>query len=36
MAPDTRLMLKKRFENDVALLEEYTELPVRKLWKDFR
>lgn len=36
MTPGTRLMLKQRFENDVALLEEYTELPVRKFWKDFR
>lgn len=36
MSPQTRQMLKEKFENDVALLEEYTGLPVRKFWKDFQ
>ena len=36
MAPETREMLKKKFREDVALLAEYTELPVYEFWKDFR
>ena len=36
MAAQTRQMLKERFQDDVALLAEYTGLPVRKFWKDFR
>ena len=36
MTPQTRLMLKEQFQDDVALLEEYTGLPVRKYWTDFR
>ena len=36
MSPQTRQMLKEKFQDDVALLEEYTGLPVRKFWKDFR
>ena len=36
MTPQTRLMLKEKFQDDVALLEEYTGLPVRKYWTDFR
>ena len=36
MTPQTRLILKEKFQEDVALLEEYTGLPVRKYWTDFR
>ena len=36
MALETRQMLKEKFREDVALLAEYTGLPVRKFWKDFR
>ena len=36
MAVGTRQMLKEKFRDDVALLEEYTGLPVYKFWKDFR
>ncbi len=36
MSPDTRQMLKEKFEDDVALLEAYTGLQVRKFWKDFK
>ena len=36
MAPQTRLMLKEKFQDDVALLAEYTGLPVREFWGDFR
>ncbi len=36
MSPETRQMLKEKFQDDVALLEEYTGLPVRKFWKDFQ
>ena len=36
MAPETRQMLKEKFQDDVALLAEYTGLPVRKFWTDFR
>ena len=35
MAPKTRQMLKEKFQADVALLEEHTELCVRKFWTDF-
>ena len=35
MAPETRQMLKEKFQDDVALLAEYTGLPVLKFWKDF-
>ena len=36
MAPQTRQMLKERFQDDVDLLVEYTGLPVKKFWKDFQ
>ena len=36
MAPQTRQMLKEKFQDDVALLAEYTGLPVRRFWMDFR
>ena len=36
MAPDTRQMLKEKFRDDVALLAEYTGLPVYEFWRDFR
>ena len=36
MASETQLMLKEKFRDDVALLAEYTGLPVRKFWRDFR
>lgn len=36
MSTQTRQMLKERFQDDVALLKEYTGLPVRKFWKDFQ
>ena len=36
MASETRGMLKGRFREDVALLAEYTGLPVKKFWTDFQ
>ena len=36
MAPQTRQMLKEKFQDDVALLAEYTGLPVYKFWTDFQ
>lgn len=36
MSPQTRQLLKEKFGDDVALLEEYTGLPVRKFWGDFQ
>ena len=36
MVPETRQMLKEKFQEDVALLAEYTGLPVRKFWTDFQ
>ncbi len=36
MSTQTRQMLKERFQDDVALLEEYTGLPVRQFWTDFQ
>ncbi len=36
MAPKTREMLKEKFQDDVALLEEYSGLPVYKFWTDFQ
>ena len=36
MAPKTRLMLKEKFQEDVAALAEYTALPVQKYWTDFQ
>ena len=36
MAPKTREMLKEKFQDDVALLAEYTGLPVYKFWTDFQ
>ena len=36
MAPKTRQMLKEKFQDDVALLAEYTGLPVYQFWPDFR
>ena len=36
MAPGTREMLKEKFQEDVALLAEYTGLPVYEFWTDFQ
>ncbi len=36
MSNQTRWLLKKRFQNDVALLVEYTKLPIYNFWKDFQ
>ena len=36
MALQTRKMLKEKFQDDVALLAEYTGLPVQKFWADFQ
>ena len=36
MAPETRQILKEKFQDDVALLAEYTRLPVTKFWTDFQ
>lgn len=36
MSPQVREMLKEKFQDDVALLEEYTGLPVRQFWTDFQ
>ena len=36
MSPQTRQRLKEKFQDDVALLAEYTELPVYKFWTDFQ
>ena len=36
MASQTRQMLKEKFQDDVTLLTEYTDLPVQKFWTDFR
>ena len=36
MASQTRLMLKEKFQEDVALLAEYTGLPVYNFWKEFQ
>ena len=36
MASQTRQMLKEKFQEDVALLTEYTGLPVQKFWTDFQ
>ena len=36
MTAETRQRLKEKFQDDVALLAEYTGLPVYKFWKDFR
>ena len=36
MAPQTRQILKEKFQDDVALLAEYTGLPVYEFWRDFR
>ena len=36
MAPETRRMLKEKFREDVALLAEYTGLPVYEFWTDFQ
>ena len=36
MALETRRMLKGRFQDDVALLVEYTGLPVYRFWTDFQ
>ena len=36
MAPQTRRMLKEKFRDDVALLAEYTGLPVYEFWTDFQ
>ena len=35
MAPDTREMLKAKFQVDVALLAKYTGLPIQKYWTEF-
>ena len=36
MSSHARTMLKEKFQDDVALLAEYTGLPVYEFWKDFR
>ena len=36
MAPQTRRMLREKFQDDVALLAEYTGLPVYEFWTDFQ
>ena len=36
MFPETRRMLKKKFEDNVALLADYTGLPVYEFWEDFQ
>ena len=36
MASETRRMLKGKFQDDVALLAEYTGLPVKNFWADFQ
>lgn len=36
MSPETRQVLKEKFRDDVALLAEYTGLPVYKFWTDFQ
>ena len=36
MAPETRKMLKEKFQDDVALLAEYTGLPLYGFWTDFQ
>lgn len=36
MVPQTRQMLKEKFQDDVDLLAEYTGLPVYEFWKDFQ
>lgn len=36
MAPQTRQMLKEKFQDDVALLARYTGPPIRKFWTDFQ
>ena len=36
MVPQTRQMLKEKFQDDVALLAEYTGLPVYMFWTDFQ
>ena len=33
LAPKTRQMLKEKFQDDVALLAEYTGLPLQKFWR---
>ena len=35
MASQTRQKLKERFQDNVAMLAEYTGLPVQRFWKDF-
>ena len=35
IAAETRQVLKEKFQDDVALLAEYTGLPVQKFWMDF-
>ena len=36
IAPQTRQVLKEKFQDDVTLLAEYTGLPVHKFWTDFQ
>ena len=36
MGSGTRRMLKEKFQDDVALLADYTGLPVYEFWSDFR
>lgn len=36
MVPQTRQMLKEKFQDDIALLAEYTGLPVGEFRTDFR
>lgn len=36
MAPETRKMLKDKFQKDVDLLAQQTDIPVKKYWTDFQ
>ena len=36
IAAETRQVLKEKFQDDVALLVDYTGLPVHKFWTDFQ
>ena len=36
MSPKTREMLKEKFQENVALLAEYTKIPVQEFWTDFQ
>ena len=36
MSPETREVLKEKFQENVALLAEYTQIPVQEFWTDFQ